>query len=77
MTDFLWPSDYDRAQSVDLDRLCEHLEQVIDERDTLQSTLTEVREDLTDIIKSGDVHDWLDGILDKTEVATPKGQVSH
>ena len=36
MTDFIWPSDQDRAESEELNRVCEYLEEVLDERDAWQ-----------------------------------------
>lgn len=33
MTDFVWPSDIDRAENEELNRVCEYLERVIDELD--------------------------------------------
>lgn len=33
MTQFIWPSDADRAENDELNRVCEHLEEVLDERD--------------------------------------------
>lgn len=35
MTDFVWPSDMDRAENPELNRVCEYLEEVWDERDAL------------------------------------------
>lgn len=31
MTDFIWPSDRARAENDELSRVCEHLEEVLDE----------------------------------------------
>ena len=44
MTDFLWPSDMDRAESEELQRVCEHLEQVVDERDEYRGHLAQICE---------------------------------
>jgi hypothetical protein len=35
MTNFIWPSDQDRADNDELNRVCEHLEAVMGERDAL------------------------------------------
>lgn len=37
--EFLWPSDLERAENENLNRVCEHLEEVLDERDKLQQKL--------------------------------------
>ena len=44
MTDFLWPSDMDRAEHEELQRVCEHLEQVVDERDEYRNHLAQICE---------------------------------
>ncbi|MCO4319972.1 hypothetical protein [Aliidiomarina quisquiliarum] len=35
MNDFVWPSDVDRAENEELNRVCEYLEEVLDEHETL------------------------------------------
>lgn len=40
MSDFIWPSDVARAESDELNRVCEHLEEVWDERDALAAKLS-------------------------------------
>lgn len=37
MTDFIWPSDQSRADSAELNRVCEYLERIWDERDELKA----------------------------------------
>ena len=44
MTDFIWPSDMDRAEHEELQRVCEHLEQVVDERDEYRNHLAQICE---------------------------------
>lgn len=41
MTDFIWPSDIARAENDELNRVCEHLEEVLDERDALAALCQE------------------------------------
>lgn len=44
--EFLWPSDADRAENDELNRVCEHLEYVIDDNDTFRSVLLKTYESL-------------------------------
>ena len=41
--EFLWPSNQARADNKELDRVCDYLESVIDERDALESHLKRIR----------------------------------
>lgn len=41
MTDFIWPSDQARAENDELNRVCEYLEEVLDELDALTEKLAE------------------------------------
>lgn len=43
MTDFIWPSDAARAESDELNRVCEHLEEVLDALDEAEGGLRAVR----------------------------------
>lgn len=40
--EFVWPSDADRAESDELNRVCEYLEGVLDDRDRLLKSLSEM-----------------------------------
>ena len=42
MTDFIWPSDADRAENEELNRVCEYLELVFDERNEYRNHLAQI-----------------------------------
>ena len=43
MSDFVWPSDYARAASRELDRVCDYLEDTLDDLDALRATNSDLR----------------------------------
>lgn len=52
MTNFIWPSDIARAENDELNRVCEYLEEVLNERDALAAHV----ERLQDFLKAKDHH---------------------
>lgn len=59
MSDFIWPSDLDCAENEELNRVCEQLEAVMDERDALAAyveTLKDALEDITQAAQQEGLH---------------------
>lgn len=57
MSDFIWPSDMDRAESDELNRVCECLEAVWDERDELAAQNAKLKAALVDFSETVDMLD--------------------
>lgn len=51
MTDFIWPSDAARAENSELDRVCEYLEEALDEHDALAAHVAELVEALMEALE--------------------------
>ncbi|WP_027854407.1 hypothetical protein [Marinobacterium litorale] len=47
MTDFIWPSDLDRAENEELNRVCEYAEELLNEIEWLRDQRDEARETLS------------------------------
>ena len=46
MSDFVWPSDIDRAENDELNRVCEHAEQLEDDKARLLKSLSEADDEI-------------------------------
>jgi len=57
MTDFVWPSDMDRAENPELNRVCEYLEEVWDEHEALAAHVERLEAVFRRGFESGDEHD--------------------
>ena len=76
MSDFIWPSDLDRAESDELARVCEYLEEVCDERDALAAHVEDGKLLVRDLLVD-DVTDDATHLTEWAEIESPSASLDR